>query len=357
MNAHPDIPKTMMAAILTGQRQPLTLAEVNLPSRLDYGQVLVKIFYSGVCGSQIGEIDGVKGEDRYLPHLLGHEASGEVLGTGPGVKTVTQGNRVVLHWMQGAGVQADPPSYEWRGSKLNAGWITTFNEYAIVSENRVTKIPDDFDLEIAALFGCAVTTGLGVIANNAGLKTGESIVVFGAGGVGLNVIQGAAMVTAYPIIAVDLYDDKLELAKKLGATHILNSRGGSVLPAIREILEGRGADVAVDNTGNVNIIRQAYDCTHAKGRVILVGVPKKGNDISIDSLPLHFGKIVTGSHGGECRPELDIPRYVRLVQSGRLALKETITDRAPLENINEIIGKMRAGEIAGRCMLRIAPEE
>ena len=183
MNAHErsDIPKTMKAAILTGQKQPLAIGEVRLPGRLEYGQVLVKIFYSGVCGSQIGEIDGVKGEDRYLPHLLGHEASGEVLGTGPGVKTVTHGSRVVLHWMQGAGVQADPPSYEWRGTKLNAGWITTFNEYAIVSENRVTQIPDDFDMEIAALFGCAVTTGLGVIANNAELKTGESIVVFGAG--------------------------------------------------------------------------------------------------------------------------------------------------------------------------------
>ncbi len=218
-----DMPKTMLAAILAEQCKPLIIDEVALPDKLSYGQVLVRLSYTSICGSQLGEIDGVKGDDPYLPHLLGHEGSGEVLEIGGGVKTVKPGDHVVLHWMPGEGLTSAPPVYSWKGKPLNAGWITTFNEYAIVSEDRVTAVPKDFDLEIAPLFGCAVTTGLGIINNKAKVRIGESVVVFGAGGVGLNVIQGAAMVSAHPIIAVDLYDNRLELAQKFGATHLINS--------------------------------------------------------------------------------------------------------------------------------------
>ena len=144
------LPRTTRAAILVEQRRPLIVDAVELPPRLAHGQVLVRLHYSGLCGSQIGEIDGVKGEDRYLPHLLGHEGSGFVRETGPGVKHVRRGDAVVLHWMKGRGIEAEPPVYTWRGEKLNAGWVTTFNEFAVVSENRLTAIPADFDLEIAA---------------------------------------------------------------------------------------------------------------------------------------------------------------------------------------------------------------
>jgi len=161
------IPRTMQAAILVEQRKPLVVDEIELPSTLEVGQVLVKVHYSGICGSQLGEIDGAKGEDKFLPHLLGHEASGTVLETGPGVKHVKTGDTVVLHWRKSLGIEGSPPNYLWRGKKLNAGWIATFNEYAIVAENRLTPIPADSDLEVAALFGCAVTTGFGVVVNNA----------------------------------------------------------------------------------------------------------------------------------------------------------------------------------------------
>jgi S-(hydroxymethyl)glutathione dehydrogenase/alcohol dehydrogenase len=216
----------MKAAILVEQRKPLVVDEIELPSTLEVGQVLVKVHYSGICGSQLGEIDGAKGEDKFLPHLLGHEASGTVVETGPGVKHVRIGDTVVLHWRKSLGIEGSPPNYLWRGRKLNAGWIATFNEYAIVAENRLTTIPADSDLEVAALFGCAVTTGFGVIENNAKLRIGESVVVFGAGGVGLNIVQAAALVTAYPVIAVDRFDGRLELAKQMGATHIINSEIG-----------------------------------------------------------------------------------------------------------------------------------
>src|SRR3990167_7857644 len=220
---HP-IPKKMKAAILTELNKHLTVADIELPQTLAVGQVLVKIHCSGICGSQLGEIDGAKGEDKYLPHLLGHEASGTVIAIGPGVRHVKLNDKVVMHWRKGLGIEAETPAYTWEGRKVNAGWITTFSEYTIVSENRVTAIPQDSDLEVAALFGCAVTTGFGIVENNAKVRIGESVVVFGAGGIGLNIIQASALVSAYPIIAVDLYDSKLKLAKEMGATHVINSK-------------------------------------------------------------------------------------------------------------------------------------
>jgi S-(hydroxymethyl)glutathione dehydrogenase/alcohol dehydrogenase len=345
----------MQAAFLVTQREPLTIDEVKLPECLGFGQVLVQIAYSGICGAQLNEMDGAKGEDPFLPHLLGHEASGIILETGPGVKTVIPGRRVVLHWRKGRGIESATPQFQWRGRPLNAGWVTTFSPYTIVSENRVTAIPDDMDMDVAPLLGCAVTTGLGVICNNAKVRIGESVVVFGAGGVGLSVIQGAAMVSAYPIIAVDLYDSKLRLAKQLGATHTINARQQNARTEIPRIVGSGGADVVVDMTGQTDIIESGYELAAAAGRVICVGVPTKGRKTSIYTLPLHFGKILTGSHGGDADPTVDIPRYVRLYQAGKLQLRELITDRFPLARINDAIAKMRAGEITGRCLLEIAP--
>lgn len=347
------IPKKMKAAILVEQRKPLVIDEIELPSTLDIGQVLVKIHYSGICGSQLGEIDGTKGSDPYLPHLLGHEASGTVVAVGPGVKYVKPDDLVVLHWRKGLGIEGAPPIYQWNGKKLNAGWITTFNEYTIVSENRVTAIPKDSDLQVAALFGCAVTTGFGVVENNAQLRIGESVVVFGAGGVGLNIVQAASLVSAFPIIAVDLYDGRLALAKEMGATHLINASKVDAEKVIHEIIKKQGLDCFIDNTGNPKMIELGYRITKPQGRVILVGVPRKGNDTTIYSLPLHFGKHISGSHGGEAIPQIDIPRYHQLFNNGRIKLKELITETHSLEQINISIARMRSGETAGRCLIKM----
>ena len=345
------MPETMKAAVLSELRAPLVVADLVMPSTLAVGQVLVKIHVSGICGSQLGEIDGAKGEDRFLPHLLGHEASGAVLDVGPGVKHVKVGDKVVLHWRKGLGIEAETPHYTWDGRRVNAGWVTTFSEYTIVSENRVTAIPADSDMAVAALFGCAVTTGFGVVENNAQVRIGESVVVFGAGGVGLNIVQAAALVSAYPIIAVDLHDNKLELAKQMGATHLINSRSGDARQAIREIVGAAGIDVFIDNTGQPAIIEMGYELSKPQGRVTLVGVPRKGNTINIYSLPLHFGKGLSGSHGGEAVPQTDIPRYQQLYRAGRIKLKNLITDSYPLTEINEALSAMRSGVVAGRCMI------
>lgn len=345
------MPKTMKAAVLTKLNAPLVIAELEMPETLAVGQVLVKIHFSGICGSQLGEIDGAKGEDKFLPHLLGHEASGTVLDIGPGVKHVKPGNKVVLHWRKGLGIESETPHFTWEGRKVNAGWITTFNEYAIVSENRVTAIPDDSDMEVAALFGCAVTTGFGVVENNAKVRIGESVVVFGAGGIGLNIVQAAALVSGYPIIAVDLHDNKLELAKQMGATHVINSSSGHPRQTILEIVGNAGVDAFIDNTGQPAIIEMGYQITKPQGRVTLVGVPRKGNNINVYSLPMHFGKGLSGSYGGEAIPQTDIPRYHQLFRTGRIKLKNLITNCYALEKINDALNGVRNGAIAGRCLI------
>ena len=348
-----QIPKSMNAAILVEQNKPLVVDQIELPSTLEVGQVLVKIQFSGICGSQLGEIDGAKGEDKYLPHLLGHEASGIVQSVGAGVRHVKSGDHVVLHWRKSQGIESVPPRYTWKGEPLNAGLIATFNDYAIVSENRVTRVDATTDMEIASLFGCAVTTGFGVVENNAKIKLGESVVVFGAGGVGLNIVQAANLLSAYPIIAVDLHDDRLELAQKFGATHTINSNKADAKAMITEILGGKSVDAFIDNTGQPAIIEMGYGLTGPQGRVVLVGVPKKGNTVNIYSLPLHFGKTISGSHGGETVPHEDIPRYQKLLDAGRIQLKPLITDHFKLEEINSAIQKMRSGEITGRCLIEM----
>jgi S-(hydroxymethyl)glutathione dehydrogenase/alcohol dehydrogenase len=355
------LPKTMRAAVLTELRAPLQIAELTLPETLAVGQVLVKVHFSGVCGSQLGEIDGAKGVDKFLPHLLGHEASGTVLAVGGGVRQVKDGDKVVLHWRKGLGIESETPHFIWDGRKVNAGWITTFNEYAIVSENRVTAIPADSDMEVAALFGCAITTGFGIVENNAKVRIGESLVVFGAGGIGLSIIQAASLVSAYPIIAVDLHDDKLALARQMGATHVFNNSGCSfdeTRAVIERLLDalglGGGVDGFIDNTGFPAVIEMGYQMTKPQGRVTLVGVPRKDQNINIHSLPLHFGKVLGGSHGGEAIPQTDIPRFQSLYRAGRLPLRELITDHFALDEINAAIAAMRSGSVRGRCLIRMA---
>jgi len=266
---------------------------------------------------------------------------------------VKAGDRVVLHWRKGLGIEPVPPKYKWDGKIVNAGWVTTFNEYAIVAENRITPVPASSDMPVAALFGCAVTTGFGVAVNNAKVKIGDAVVVFGAGGVGLNIVQAAAMMSAYPLIAVDLHDNRLDLAKRMGATHLINSAKMDARKAILEISGSAGPDVFIDNTGQPAIIEMGYQITKPQGRVTLVGVPRAGNNISIFSLPLHFGKSLSGSHGGEAIPQEDIPRYNSLYQCGKLKLNELITDHFALEDINVAIAGMRSGKQAGRCLIKL----
>jgi S-(hydroxymethyl)glutathione dehydrogenase/alcohol dehydrogenase len=344
--------KQARAAILAQSRQPLVVDEIAMPEELDAGQVLVRVLYTTICGAQINEIDALKGVDKFLPHLLGHEASAEVVEIGPGVTTVAPGDTVVLHWRPSRGIQSRTPAYSWRGQKLNAGWITTFNEYAVISENRMTVIPTDFDLKLAPLLGCAVTTAAGVVNNDAHLKIGESVVIFGVGGVGLNLVQFAALAGGYPIVAVDLIDHKLEMARARGATHCINgAKVSDVAGAIRDIVGVTGPDKVFETTGVKSVIENAYELTHADGTCVLVGVPSE--KVTIYTLPIHFNKVLTGSHGGSSVPHVDIPRIIRLVKAGRLSFDGIITDEFALEDINPAFDLVRSGK-AGRVLIHTA---
>ena len=343
--------KTAKAAILAESRQPLIVDEIGLPDALDAGQVLVKVLHTSICGAQINEIEAVKGVDKFLPHLLGHEASATVLEIGPGVTHVQPGDTVVLHWRPSQGIQSRTPAYTWRGAKLNAGWVTTFNDYAVVSENRMTVIPADFDLKIAPLFGCAVTTAAGVVNNDAHLKVGESVVIFGVGGVGLNLVQFAALAGAHPVVAIDLLDHKLAMAKERGATHTLNSSKIGDLPEqIRKIVGSKGPDKVLETTGVKSVIELAYELTHADGTCVLVGVPNE--KVSIYTLPIHFNKVLTGSHGGDAAPHIDIPRIIRLSRAGKISFDGIITHEFPLDEINAAFDLVRSGK-AGRVLVNV----
>jgi len=343
--------KTAKAAILAQSREPLVVDEIALPETLGVGQVLVKVLYSTICGAQLNEIAAAKGPDKFLPHLLGHEASAQVVEIGLGVTTVKPGDTVVLHWRPSQGIQCQPPAYQWRGKKLNAGWVTTFNDYAVVSENRMTVIPPDYNLREAPLLGCAVTTAAGVINNDANVKIGESVVIFGVGGVGLNVVQFAELAGANPIVAVDLVDSKLAMAKDRGATHCLNANAVADMDAeIRKIVGAKGPDKVIETTGAKSVIELAYNLTHADGTCVLVGVPSE--KVSIYTLPIHFNKVLTGSHGGDAVPHVDIPRLIRLIEAGRLSFEGLITHEFPLDDINAALDVVRGGT-AGRVLLRI----
>lgn len=342
----------MKAAILEKLNSPLVIDKVEVP-KLDVGQVLVKVKCSGICGKQIGEISGLYGEDKYLPHLMGHEGGGVVIETGLGVTQVKKDDHVVMHWRKGVGIESSPPKYKKGNGYVGGGWVTTFNEYAVVSENRLTPISKDIPFEVAALMGCAVTTALGIINNEAQLKIGQSIAIFGCGGVGLNLVQGASMVSANPIIAIDKFDNKLQMALKYGATHTINSSTSNVSEEILKVVGRHGVDVFVDCTGNVDIIAQAYELTASNGVTILVGQPRHGQNLTINSMIKHYGgKKIFASQGGLTNPKEDIPRYLRLYSQGKLNLNSLITHTFQLDEINVALDTMRAGE-SGRCIIKM----
>ena len=332
------------AAILVEQRKPLVIDEVEVPA-LKRGQVLVEIHATRVCGSQVGEIDGVKGPDKFLPHLLGHEAGAVVLEVGPDVTHVAPGDRVVCHWRPGAGIDAGCAVYNWSGTKVNAGPITTFQKYAVISENRLTKVPPNTDFELCCLLADTLTTGFGIINNDAKVKAGESVVIFGVGGIGLGAVLGAKLAGANPIVGIDLHDHKLAKAAEYGVTHQINASRENAAERVKEILGGL-ADVTIDGTGNPKVIETAYDVAKLRGgRCVLFGVLPHDQRVSIHTLPLHFGRILTGSEGGQSCPAEDIPRILKQLASARIDCSGFVSHRAELERVNDVANEMRDGSV------------
>ncbi len=332
------------AAILETLGNPLIVDEIEIPAP-GIGQALVRVYCSAICGAQIEEISAAR--DSHLPHLLGHEGAGEVIAIGEGVTHLKVRDHVVMHWRKGTGIESDFPKYIWRNKTIGGGLITTFNEYALVSENRLTPIDNDILVDIAALMGCAVTTGLGVVFKEAKLRPYESIAIIGCGGVGLNIIQAAKMVSAFPIYAFDIVEDKLDMAKHFGATNAWNLKEGPIAFG--------NVDVVVDCTGDVSLIEKGLELTAFHGRMILVGLPhsSQSSTIQIHNMRQHFtGKKIIFSNGGNTDPNVDIPRYLNLYREGKLNLNDLITHRFSLDDINKAFEKMLAGD-CGRCLIEM----
>jgi len=342
--------RAMLAAVLRELGRPLTLEKLEVPEP-GRGQVLVRLHYSGFCRKQLEEMAGIR-PDPYLPHLLGHEGSGVVEAVGPDVTVTRAGDHVVLSWIRGPGIQSETPTYLSDAGPVNAGWITTFNEYAVVSENRVTPIRKDMPLEAAALLGCAVPTGAGSFLHEAGIGPRTSVVIFGAGGIGLNAVQAAAFKGAGMIVAVDIFDSKLEMAREFGATHVINARQEDPVAVVKRLTDG-GADFTFESAGLIKTMEQAYEtASDTVGKVILAGVNPASEKLCIDPHALHFGKVLTGTAGGFSKPAEDYPRYVELYMDGRWKLDELVTHRFTLDQINDAADLLTRGDV-GRVVINL----
>jgi S-(hydroxymethyl)glutathione dehydrogenase/alcohol dehydrogenase len=333
------------SAILYEFNQPLRIETVELP-KLRLGQVLVKVAYSGVCHSQIMEARGKRGPDPYLPHLLGHEGSGIVIEVGEGVKKVKRGDSVVLTWIKGIGAECGGTQYRKGDLIINAGFVTTFSDYAVVSENRCVRITQDIPMDIAALLGCAVPTGAGVIINTLNPGPNSSVVIWGVGGIGLIAVMAAKLTRCDPIIAVDVHESKLEMAHTFGATHLVNARTEDAQARIHEIAGSDGVDYAVEAAGRADSIEQAFQVVRKKGgSCVFASHPPAGERICLDPHDLISGKQIRGSWGGESNPDIDIPRFAQLYLEGKLPLADLITHRYSLAQINEALHELEHGNV------------
>lgn len=341
------------AAVLFETGKPLRILELTIPD-LRPGQVLVDIAYSGVCHSQLNEVRGHKGPDRFLPHTLGHEGAGTVVAIGPGVVKTRPGDAVVLSWLKGSGADVPGTVYESGEGPINSGAISTFMRRTVTCENRVTVVPESMPGNLGALLGCAIPTGAGVVFNTSGLARGDAVAVFGAGGVGLSAVMGAAAVGAAPIIAVDLVADKLAKARELGATHTVNPGEGDPVAAIRNLTGGRGVRVAIECAGQVAAMEAAFESVAPGGGLcVIAGNPPHGQTLRVNPYSLIGGKRLVGTWGGESRPDVDIPRYVDMFLSGRLPLERLGTEQYPLERVNEALADLEEGRVL-RAMIRLA---
>jgi 2-desacetyl-2-hydroxyethyl bacteriochlorophyllide A dehydrogenase len=335
----------MKAAVLVELNSNLKVTDVQL-TPLKVGQVLVKVLVSGICGSQLHEINGNKGNGKFLPHLMGHEGCGIVKEIGEGVTNVKVGDKVVMHWRKGSGIESEFPNYIVDGKFISSGKVTTLSEYSIVSENRLTKVPQDMPPEFCAILGCALTTALGIIDNEVNLKLGESIAIIGCGGVGLNLIQAATMKNACPIIAIDNNPSKRDLCLTAGANQFYTS--------VSEVKEK--IDIVIDTTGISSVIDQGISILSGTGRMILVGQPAPGKSIEINNALNLFngeGQSIKATQGGKTNPHEDIPRYVKLHKQGLLDVNKLITHTFTLDQINDAFDLLKSGN-AGRIMIKIS---
>lgn len=336
--------KLMRAAVLYEVNKPLVVEDIAVPD-LKEGQVLVKMKASGVCHKQLEDVSGKHGEDKWLPHLLGHEGSGVVESVGKGVTKVIPNNHVILSWITGSGRNAETPIYKIGDKRINAGTVTTFNNYAIVAENKITPIKNSVPFKEACLIGCAVPTGVGAVINESKVEEDKIVVVYGIGGVGLNIIQGAKLSNSKKIIAIDINEKKLNRSKEFGATDVVNATNLDPVDEIKNLTDGKGADYVFESVGLKLTMEQAYNSASNSGLVNLVGNPAYNEKIEIDALKLHYGRKLIGGHGGNSVPERDFYYYIDLYLNKKLDLTAFVDNVYSIENINQALLDLSQGRV------------
>ena len=333
------------AAILVELARPLEIVDLEIPP-LKSGQVLVEIAYSGVCHTQVMEARGLRGPDRFLPHCLGHEGSGIVRELGPNVSRVQAGDRVVLSWIKGSGGDVPGTQYGWNGTTVNAGGITTFSRLSVISENRLTRLDPELPFDLAALLGCAIPTGAGMVFNTAAVRPGQSVAVFGVGGIGLCALSAAAASGATPLIAIDRHSEKLRIAQELGASHTICVAEENPVESIFKICPG-GVDVAIEATGRPAVMQQSLESIRSQGgTTVIAGNAPQGEFWQFDPRQLNQGKRILGTWGGDNVADRDFPRYQRLLLARKLPLQSLISRRYSLRNINQALDDLEAGFVA-----------
>ncbi|MCG5058574.1 MAG: S-(hydroxymethyl)glutathione dehydrogenase/class III alcohol dehydrogenase [Limnoraphis sp. WC205] len=357
------------AAIAWEAGKPLSLETVQLEGP-KAGEVLVEIKATGVCHTDAYTLSGADPEGLF-PTILGHEGAGVVVEVGPDVKSVKPGDHVIplytpecrqceyclsmktnlcqaIRSTQGKGLMPDGSSrFSIKGEKIHHYMGTsTFSNYTVLPEISVAKIREDAPFDKVCYIGCGVTTGIGAVINTAKVEPGSNVVVFGLGGIGLNVIQGAKMVGANMIVGVDLNPAKREIAEKFGMTHFVNPREieGDLVPYLVELTKG-GADYSFECIGNVNVMRQALECCHKGwGVSVIIGVAGAGQEISTRPFQLVTGRVWKGSAFGGARGRTDVPKIVDWYMEGKINIDDLITHVLPIEQINDAFDLMHKGE-------------
>src|SRR5581483_1832059 len=360
----------MKAAVFHGPQQPLTIEEVNVDKPMAH-EVLVKTMASGVCHSDLHFVDGLY--PARPPAILGHETAGIVEEVGEAVTYVKPGDHVIAclsvfcgfcdNCMAGkphlcmnraatSRSRNDPPKYtNARGEPVNQMFsISSFAEKMLLHENAVVKIREDFPLDRAALIGCGVMTGVGAALNTAKVEPGSTVAVFGCGGVGLSVVQGARIAGARMIIAVDTFESKLATAREMGATHVVDASSSDPVQKIIE-MTGGGADYTFEAIGNAKVAEQCFDALARGGTATVIGMIPVGQKVELTGSAFLGEKKIQGSSMGSNRFRIDMPRYIDFNLQGRLKLEEMISRRLKLEDVNDAFRAMKAGEVARQVIM------
>jgi S-(hydroxymethyl)glutathione dehydrogenase / alcohol dehydrogenase len=330
------------AAILRKTGEPLSVENIT-HTPLQFGQLLVRIIYSGICRSQLMEQQGERGIDKWLPHLLGHEGLGEVLEIGIGVTKCKVGDKVVISWIQGTGIEADNPTYlDDAGLRINSGKATTFSTHSVVSENQIFLAPEGFPDHILPLFGCALLTGGGIALKYGMVSENANICILGFGGIGT---AAALVLRGMKIKNLDVVDQaqkKRVLAKKLGFFN--------TFPSIEKA--DRKYDLVIESTGSIEGIQSGFDGLNDSGVIVFASHPGEGMRISLNPHELIKGKRIFGTWGGDVEPDTDIHRIAKFLLASGLDLELLIGEIFSIDEVNDALAYLDSGK-PGRPLLEI----